>query len=211
MNELVKIQEHNGDQAVSARELYTYLDLKERFSKWFSRMSEFGFESGADYTPYQMVHPLNGQAVQDFVLSMDCAKEISMLQRNDKGKEARKYFIAVEKKTREAVSFLTSEEQLLRSAQLLVEQKKKLIEHDDRIRELEVKTTIRPDYFTVAGYGNLNGVTVNLTLASRIGRAASKICKDQGIMTDKIADPRFGTVKMYPRVVLKEVFNNTPL
>ena len=76
------------------------------------------------------------------------------------------------------------------------------------VRELKAATATRPNYFTVVGYGQLNGIPVNLTLACKAGRKASLICKARGIETDTIPDPRFGTVKMYPYDVLQEVFNS---
>jgi len=96
MKELVSIKDHNGKSAVSARELYDFLEVRERFSKWFDRQLGFGFMVNIDYTPYQMVHPLNYQEMDDYALSIGCAKEISMLQRSEKGKLARRYFIACE-------------------------------------------------------------------------------------------------------------------
>ncbi len=57
MNELIKVKTINNRGYVSARELYEFLKIKERFSKWFSRMLEYGFLKNRDYTPYQMVHP----------------------------------------------------------------------------------------------------------------------------------------------------------
>ena len=64
MNELIKINETEGKQTVSARELHLFLESKERFSKWFSRFAEYGFEENEDYTPYQIVHPENNQEVK---------------------------------------------------------------------------------------------------------------------------------------------------
>lgn len=103
---------------------------------------------------------------------------------------------------------LSPAEQLLKNAQLLVAQERKLTEHDNRLKELEAKTTTRPEYFTIAGFGSLNGYTVNVKIASKLGKEASKICKERGLLTDETPDPRFGKVKMYPSRVLSEVFNN---
>jgi hypothetical protein len=101
---------------------------------------------------------------------------------------------------------LSPAEQLLQNAQLLVAQERRLSEHDNRIKELEAKTTTTPEYFTVAGFGSLNGIPVSIKVASKLGRAASKLCKQRGLMTDKTSDPRFGYVKMYPKKILEEVF-----
>lgn len=88
-----------------------------------------------------------------------------------------------------------------------IRQDKRLSQVETKIHHLEAQVTTRPDYFTVAGYGTLNKISVNIKQASSIGRKASQICKSRGIETDKIPDPRFGEVKTYPREVLEEVFN----
>lgn len=210
MRELVKITEHKGNQAVSARELHDYLEVNSNFTTWCNRMFNYGFEEDLDFIPI-LEESQGGRPRQDFVLTLDCAKEISMLQRNEKGKEARRYFIEVEKRAKQIVKQLSPAEQLLQNAQLLVAQEKKLTEHDNRLRELEAKTTTKPEYYTIAGYGSLNGISVNIKVASKLGREASRICRNKGLMTDEIPDPRFGKVKMYPKQVLNEVFNSVTL
>lgn len=99
MNELIKTTvNENGEILVSGRELHEFLESSERYSKWFERMLGYGFTEGIDYTPYQKVHPQNKQEILDHALKLDMAKEISMLQRNEKGKQARQYFIEIEKR-----------------------------------------------------------------------------------------------------------------
>jgi anti-repressor protein len=100
MQELIKIKKQDGIETVNARELHEFLESKERFSKWFERMLEYGFDQGLDFTPYQNVHPQNKQEIVDYYVTIDMAKELCMLARNSKGKEARKYFIEVEKKAK---------------------------------------------------------------------------------------------------------------
>ena len=96
MTELIKVQERDGEQLVSGRELHQFLESSERFSKWWERMVGYGFEENKDYTLYQKVHPQNKQEIIDYLMKISMAKEISMLQRNEKGKEARNYFIKCE-------------------------------------------------------------------------------------------------------------------
>ena len=103
MNELIKITETNGQRAVSARELYKFLEVTERFSSWFERQLQFGFVENQDYTSVKSFTVVGNGAekpIEDYALTIDCAKEISMLQRNERGKQARQYFIACEKKYR---------------------------------------------------------------------------------------------------------------
>lgn len=101
MNELIKITESNGKQAVSARELYKFLEATERFSNWFERQLQFGFIEGTDYVGCKQFNTLANQELIDYALTINCAKEISMLQRNEKGKQARQYFIEAENKYRQ--------------------------------------------------------------------------------------------------------------
>lgn len=96
MQEL-KINYETEQPTVSARALFEGLEISERFSKWFDRMSGYGFEIMADYTPYQMVHPQNHQEIEDYKLSIDMAKQICMIQRSEKGKQYRQYFLDLEK------------------------------------------------------------------------------------------------------------------
>lgn len=97
MNEILKINYDTENPTVSARDLHEALGIEERFSKWFERMIGYGFEYGKDYTPYEMVHPQNHQVFIDYKLLIDMAKEICMLQRTEKGKQCRTYFIELEK------------------------------------------------------------------------------------------------------------------
>lgn len=95
--ELIKVNKKNN--TVSARELHEFLESKERFSKWFNRMLEYGFQSQVDFNSYKKVQvQLEGnreirREFSDYEITIDMAKEISMLQRNEKGKQARQYFI----------------------------------------------------------------------------------------------------------------------
>jgi anti-repressor protein len=100
MKELIKITKRDGQQLVDARDLHYYLESSERFSKWFSRMLEYGFIKDVDYTPYRKVHPQNKQIITEYAMTLDMAKELSMLARNEKGKQARRYFIEAEKNLR---------------------------------------------------------------------------------------------------------------
>lgn len=96
---LPTIQEHKElVQAVSARDLYQFLQPTERFSSWFDRQLQYGFENGVDYLGCKVFNTLARQELQDFYISIDMAKEVSMIQRSEKGKQARQYFIECERR-----------------------------------------------------------------------------------------------------------------
>ena len=98
MEELIKVtKDDKGISVVSGRELHDFLEVTERYSSWFSRMTKYGFEESVDYVGCKVFNTLAKQELQDHALTLDMAKEISMIQRTDKGKQARQYFIEVEK------------------------------------------------------------------------------------------------------------------
>lgn len=98
MNELIKVTlNENHEPVVSARQLHTALGVTDRFSRWFERMLAYGFEENTDYIGCEIFHGLARKKVKDYVIKLDMAKEIAMLQRNEKSKEVRQYFIQVEK------------------------------------------------------------------------------------------------------------------
>lgn len=97
MNELIKVHYDNDRPTVLGRDLHEFLEVETPYRIWFPRMCEYGFSEDIDYTPYIFVHPQNKQETKDHQLTIEMAKEISMLQRNEKGKQARQYFINLEK------------------------------------------------------------------------------------------------------------------
>lgn len=98
MNELINITlNENHEPVISARQLHTALGVTDRFSRWFERMLAYGFEENTDYVGCEIFHDLARKKVKDYIIKLDMAKEIAMLQRNEKSKEVRKYFIQVEK------------------------------------------------------------------------------------------------------------------
>lgn len=96
MGELIKITDQNGKRAVSARELYAFLESKQDFSTWIkNRIEKYGFLEDTDFTLHKF---MEGKVWKhEYALTIDCAKEIAMVEGNEKGKQARQYFIECEK------------------------------------------------------------------------------------------------------------------
>ena len=101
LGELLPIRETNGQRAVNARDLHAFLESKQDFSTWIkNRIEQYGFIENQDY---QILAPQNygaswgGNNKIEYALSIDMAKELSMVERTQKGKEARSYFIICEK------------------------------------------------------------------------------------------------------------------
>ena len=124
MDNLIAITEQNGNQVVSARELHDFLEVKTDFTNWCKRMFEYGFEEQKDYVILAKngENKLSKSNPIDYALTLDTAKEISMLQRTEKGKQARKYFIEAEKKLKSVIPELSRKQLAL----MVIEQEEKL-------------------------------------------------------------------------------------
>ena len=96
MNELIKVNYTSDRPTVSARDLHEFLEVKTAYKDWFPRMCEYGFTEGQDFCSF-LSESTGGRPAQDAQLTIEMAKEICMLQRNEKGKIARQYFIQLEK------------------------------------------------------------------------------------------------------------------
>ena len=104
MEELIKVDTNeNLEPVVSGRELHRILEVATAYKDWFPRMCEYGFVEGQDFNPliFEQVQIEGNREVKrqltDHIIKMDMAKEICMLQRTEKGKQARQYFIQIEK------------------------------------------------------------------------------------------------------------------
>lgn len=96
MNELISVNYDSDRPTVLGRDLHEFLEVGTAYKDWFPRMCEYGFTEGLDFSSF-LSESTGGRPSQDHQLTIDMAKEISMLQRNEKGKLARQYFIAVER------------------------------------------------------------------------------------------------------------------
>lgn len=119
MNEVIKVTVNdNHESIVSGRQLHEALGVKTEYRKWFGRMAEYGFEENQDFARVTQKCPTPGglQDMTDHIIKLDMAKEIAMIQRTDKGKEVRQYFIQVEKD-------FNSPEKIMARALLMADQK----------------------------------------------------------------------------------------
>lgn len=139
--ELIKIIERDGRQLVSGRELHEFLEIRTKYKDWFRRMVEYEFEEEIDFIRVAQKRATNNlknsvTTVIDHAISIDMAKEISMIQRTEKGKIARQYFINCEKKLKE-VKKLSPMELMELQFKALKEQKEKIAQVENRVDKLE--------------------------------------------------------------------------
>ena len=103
MNDIIKVNYNTDQPTVSARELHAFLEVKTAYKDWFPRMREYGFAKGRDFNPLkneQVRFEGNREVkrtVDDAEITIDMAKELCMLQRNERGKQARQYFLQLER------------------------------------------------------------------------------------------------------------------
>ena len=109
MNELIPLQSQtidgNAVETVNARELHEFLEVKSRFNDWINnRIEEYGFIENQDFVRFHKKMEANNATMIEYHITLDMAKELAMVERTEKGKQARQYFIECEKKLREVVS-----------------------------------------------------------------------------------------------------------
>ena len=103
MEQLITTQnDEQGEIIVSGRELHEFLGIKTEYKKWFDRMTDYGFTENVDFIVIvKNVEDGTGfggvRKITNHHIKLDMAKEIAMIQRTEKGKQARQYFLQVEK------------------------------------------------------------------------------------------------------------------
>lgn len=109
-NDLVPVYETDiGDKIVIARELHNNLEVKRQFIDWIEdRIKQYGFKENEDYSVFHknVKNSNGGRPSKEYVLKLDVAKELAMVQNNNKGKEIRRYFIELEKRFNSSLSSL---------------------------------------------------------------------------------------------------------
>lgn len=128
MNEIIKVNYENAEQpTVSGRELHEALGVKTEYKDWFPRMCKYGFEEGLDFCS-KMRESTGGRPSIDHLVTIDMAKEICMIQRSDKGKMIRQYFITVEKQWNTPEAIMARALQIANARLSLLEEEKQLLE-----------------------------------------------------------------------------------
>ncbi|WP_333577888.1 antA/AntB antirepressor family protein [Sphingobacterium sp.] len=140
MEELIKLNPDNQNNPVSARDLHEFLEVKTSFKDWIKRMLEYGFEDGKDFCSF-LSESTGGRPSINYALTLDTAKEISMIQRSAKGRQARQYFIECERIAKHQQSntgnLIAMTEELQRKRQELHDDMKKLESRADKLEIIE--------------------------------------------------------------------------
>lgn len=171
LNNLIPVSYDNPERpTVSGRELHDFLKIETPYAKWFGRMTEYGFTEGEDYAEVldkNVQNPLGGRPSTDHQLTIPMAKELCMIQRNERGKQARQYFLAVEAQW-------NSPEEVMRRAVLIAQKQNDQLKAVNK-QLLAENSDLKPD----AEYARAVCIGDNC-------RTATSIAKDYGMSGEKL-------------------------
>lgn len=171
LKSLIPVSYDNPERpTVSGRELHDFLKIETPYAKWFGRMTECGFTEGEDYAEVldkNVQNPLGGRPSTDHQLTIPMAKELCMIQRNERGKQARQYFLAVEAQW-------NSPEAVMRRAVLIAQRQNDQLKAANR-QLLAENNDLKPD----AEYARAVCVGKNC-------RTTTSLAKDYGLSAEKL-------------------------
>lgn len=136
MNELINIKTNeNGEQLVSGRELHNKLRIGTKYTQWMDRMISYGFSESIDFTlvsqKWESSNITGIKEVTDHIMTLDMAKQIAMIQRNEIGMKIRQYFIDVEKQ-------YNSPEMIMKRALMYANQKVEALQLENKMQEQQI-------------------------------------------------------------------------
>ncbi|MDR3133266.1 MAG: antA/AntB antirepressor family protein [Prevotellaceae bacterium] len=201
---LIPISEHNGKKAVSARLLHAFLENKKQFSDWIKhRIQKYDLVENVDYQSVSLIGETGGRSIE-YALSIDCAKELAMVEGNAKGKQARQYFIACEQKLKEIAPQSYKEALLQLVAKIEENEKLQLANRktsfllEEKMQELDQSK----EWMTIKRYAKehrMNWRKINW-------RRLKAISHELGYDIKKIFDANYGEVNLYNKAVFDACF-----
>ncbi|KPI57383.1 oxidoreductase [Clostridioides difficile] len=160
---LIKVEvNENQEQILSARDLHEFLEVGSRYNDWFNRMIGYGFVENEDFisiTQKKVTAQGNETEYIDHVIKLDMAKEIAMIQRNEKGKQARKYFLQIEKDWNSPEKVMA---RALIVANKTIEKKSREIEEKDKVIQLQQPKVLFADAVSASNNSILVGELAKL-------------------------------------------------
>lgn len=189
--ELIKVTTNEeGQKLVSARELHELLVIsegkQERFSQWFNRHLQYGFEENVDFTSVKVFTVVNNGAkreLDDYAMTIDMAKELAMLQKSEKGRKVRQYFIECEKVAQqshempkmtleEIMIAQLQEQQRIKQQQAVIEQQVQTVEQ--RMTNFEENSALEPGEYNL--------------VCSRVSSRVHAVLKERGINREQVGE-----------------------
>lgn len=191
MNELITVDYNSERPTVSARELHELLEVKTAFTDWFPRMCEYGFEEGKDFYSF-LSESTGGRPKTEYQLTLEMAKELCMIQRNDKGREIRRYFIDLEEK------WNSPEMVINRALQFSQKQVEALMQTNNALIEENSVMKPKADY-----YDNIidRGTSLNFGDTAKLIGVQRKALINELFRTGYIYRDGYGDIRAYQRSI----------
>ncbi len=220
INELIPIFDSTFNseniKTINARDLHSFLEIGTDFSTWMKgRIDQYDFVENQDFitcSPNSGSVTFGGHNRIDYHISIDMAKELAMVERNEKGKEARLYFIKCEKELINIIKQMSLTEIVSYSIDKLLEHERQIAKIESnqnqltsRVDSIEAESKrlrSHSDYYTIIAFCNIVKFKVSLKTSAQIGKECTKYCRSNNLKIDKTHDVRFGTVNVYPVDVL---------
>ncbi|MFS1539479.1 MAG: antA/AntB antirepressor family protein [Candidatus Phlomobacter fragariae] len=221
MSNLINIETKNINggliQTVNARDLHAFLESKQKFADWIKdRIQQYGFIESQDFIVILGKTPNGGRPAKEYHISLDMAKELSMVERNEKGKQARQYFIECERQILQP-SLPGNYIEALEA--LVISEKEKVVITDQRDEAIRTKSQISR-FREASALGKLSAATrKNRTLTERLGESVKhatitavknatgkeykfsplrRWCRENQVEATEVPDIRYGQVKSWP-------------
>ena len=171
MNEIINVSVNdNQEPVVSGRQLHEALGVHSNYTTWFDRMTEYGFTENEDYVLLSNFGNQTGRGGHnkvDHVIKLDMAKEIAMIQRTDRGKQVRQYFIKIEKD-------FNSPEKIMARALLMADKKITNLTMQNNQLQLDLKEAQKQARY------------LDLIIESKGALRVSQIAQDYGMTANKL-------------------------
>lgn len=209
-----------GDSAVptfNARDLHTDLAVKKDFSDWIKvQIKRAMLTEHVDFVVLLQKgeNVSGGRPALEYHLTIEAGKHIAMLSGTARGKVVRDYFLACERQARASVPMVKDPQiaaviLALTRVDAVEQEQKRQAEELARIAEnvavIEARTQPENKHFTVMGYANLIGRSVDVRTAASLGKRCAALSRQRDLVIGDVSDPRFGAVHSYHESVLQEV------
>ena len=207
-----------GDAAVptfNGRDLHADLAVKKDFSDWIkTQIKRAMLAENVDFVTVPQKGDGGKFAAIEYHLTIEAGKHIAMLSGTARGKVVRDYFLACERQARAAVPMVKDPQiaaviLALTRVDAVEQEQKRQAEELARIAEnvavIEARTQPENKHFTVMGYANLIGRSVDVRTAASLGKRCAALSRQRGLVIGDVSDPRFGAVHSYHESVLREV------
>lgn len=215
MNELVKIEEQvigqDSVNAVDARELHNFLEVDSEFRNWISRRVEYlQLVENRDFIiAVKNDRNSKGRSSKEYTITIDAAKHIAMMERNEKGFQIREYFIQIEKEARMQRSTVLEDPMVklaMKHAIIQQEQQRQLqmiIQQQGEIKRIKDDIEHEETYYKARAFAKMKGLRLTDKQLQSLGRKASIMSREHGYEIQKAKCASFGIVNRYHIKVLE--------